>query len=221
MRPLFKSPLVKILTLCIGLGVTGLGLSGCGSREERAQAYYERGMSYLEKKDYVKARIEFRNALQRKARPAAGVAGARPDRRARAKPAGARRERCARSSNLPPTISPPPPSWRGFICCGNALDQALKLANAAGEIDPKNADVLALEGCHSVQAQGQRRGDPRGAGCACDRPRQCRRKCHSGRHQAFAGRCRRRAESACDHIERPRGRPRRGVSENQYFQPEG
>ena len=43
----------------------------------------------------------------------------------------------------------------------------------------------------------------------------------AGRHQAFARRYRRRAESACANTERSRRRPRRGLAENQYFQPEG
>ena len=66
MSRLLQKPRVKILLLCVCLGLA-MSVAGCGSREERAQAYYERGKDYLEKKDYVKARIEFRNAIQRKA----------------------------------------------------------------------------------------------------------------------------------------------------------
>ena len=39
-------------------------VAGCGSKEERAQSYYERGMKFLAQHDDVKASIEFRNALQ-------------------------------------------------------------------------------------------------------------------------------------------------------------
>ena len=39
---------------------------GLGSPEDRAQSYYERGMKLLSQQDYVKASIEFKNALQLK-----------------------------------------------------------------------------------------------------------------------------------------------------------
>lgn len=39
-------------------------LTGCGSPEEQAQAYYASGMKYVETKDFPKAAIEFRNALK-------------------------------------------------------------------------------------------------------------------------------------------------------------
>src|SRR5215475_5583004 len=49
-----------LLLLCILL------VAGCGSPEDRAQSYYERGMKLLSQQDYVKASIEFKNALQLK-----------------------------------------------------------------------------------------------------------------------------------------------------------
>ena len=41
-------------------------VAGCSSPEEKAQNYYERGMQFLSQQDYVKAGVEFRNALQLK-----------------------------------------------------------------------------------------------------------------------------------------------------------
>ena len=41
-------------------------VAGCGSPEQRAQNYYERGKQLLAQQDYVKAGIEFKNALQSK-----------------------------------------------------------------------------------------------------------------------------------------------------------
>ena len=41
-------------------------VGGCGSSEDRAQSYYERGMKLLSQENFVKAGIEFRNALQLK-----------------------------------------------------------------------------------------------------------------------------------------------------------
>ncbi len=95
-----RSVKVFALSLCLVLG--GLQLAGCSSREQRAQAYYEHGMSYLEKKDYVKARIEIRNALQLKPEYARGLAGACPNRRARQELARRSPEICVRSSSSIP-----------------------------------------------------------------------------------------------------------------------
>jgi cellulose synthase operon protein C len=46
------------------LGCMALFLIACSSAEERAQNYYKSGSEYLEKKDHVKASVEFRNALK-------------------------------------------------------------------------------------------------------------------------------------------------------------
>lgn len=49
------------------LVIGALSLGACsGTPEQRAQKHYERGASFLAAKDYVRARVEFRNALQRK-----------------------------------------------------------------------------------------------------------------------------------------------------------
>ena len=46
--------------------LAALQVAACGSPEDRAQSYYERGMQLLTQQDYAKASIEFRNALQLK-----------------------------------------------------------------------------------------------------------------------------------------------------------
>ncbi len=46
--------------------VACLVVAGCSSRAEKAQNYYQHGMEYLKQKNFAKARIEFRNALQLK-----------------------------------------------------------------------------------------------------------------------------------------------------------
>src|SRR6478752_6583490 len=145
MSRLLQKPRVKILLLCACFGLA-MSLAGCGSREERAQAYYENGMSYLEKKDYAKARVEFRNAIQRKADLLpAWQALAQIDEQEQNLPALAGTLR--RITELAPTdIAAITKLARIYLLGGaNALDQALKLANRAGEIDPKNADVMALK----------------------------------------------------------------------------
>ena len=46
--------------------IAGLSLAACSSRAEKAENYYQHGMEYLKQKDFAKARVEFRNALQLK-----------------------------------------------------------------------------------------------------------------------------------------------------------
>jgi predicted Zn-dependent protease len=46
--------------------VLAVFLVGCSSPEDKAQSYYEQGMKLLSQQDYVKAGIEFKNALQNK-----------------------------------------------------------------------------------------------------------------------------------------------------------
>ena len=43
-----------------------LFLTSCGTPEEKAQSHFKRGTEFVNKKDYARARIEFRNAVQRK-----------------------------------------------------------------------------------------------------------------------------------------------------------
>ena len=144
MRRLFQNPLAKVLTLCFCLGVTGLVTAGCSSKAERAQAFYDRGIGYLEQKDYVKARIELRNAIQLKGDmlPAwkAMAEIDEHDQNLQALAGTLLRITELDSNDLPVTTK-----LARLYLLGNAPDRALKLANAAGELDPKNADVLALK----------------------------------------------------------------------------
>jgi tetratricopeptide (TPR) repeat protein len=62
MRHIFCPPSAK-------LGVAGFALaacllSGCSSSEDKAQSYYEHGKELLAAKDYDRAEVEFRNAVQ-------------------------------------------------------------------------------------------------------------------------------------------------------------
>jgi len=63
-RTFFSKSSLQRFVLCVCLILCAFQFAACSSREQRAQRYYESGMSYLEKKDYAKARIELRNALQ-------------------------------------------------------------------------------------------------------------------------------------------------------------
>jgi cellulose synthase operon protein C len=48
----------------VAFGCLSLFLVACSSAEERAQNYYKSGEEYLQKGDYAKASVEFRNALK-------------------------------------------------------------------------------------------------------------------------------------------------------------
>jgi len=141
-----RKPLLRNLVLCVGLAVAGLALADCGSREERAQAYYEKGKDYLDKKDYVKARIEFRNALQRKGDlvPAwQGLAEIDEQERNLAGLAGDLRKIVELD---PKDAGAAVKLARIYLLArGAGLDEALKLVNKAAEIDPKNAEVKVLQ----------------------------------------------------------------------------
>ena len=56
------SKVIRAVSLAAMLAV----IAGCGSAEDRAKTYYESGQELLEKKDFAKAAVEFRNALKLK-----------------------------------------------------------------------------------------------------------------------------------------------------------
>jgi len=120
-----------------------LVVAGCSSPEEKAQSYYERGMQFLAQQDYVKASIEFKNALQiRKNLIGAwrglsevelhnqNVQGAIPILRT--------------IVELDPKDVDSKLKLGHFLLAGNALDQALDLANAAIALNDHNASALAF-----------------------------------------------------------------------------
>jgi tetratricopeptide (TPR) repeat protein len=118
-------------------------VAGCGSPEQRAQNYYERGKQLLAQQDYVKAAIEFKNAVQLKKDLVAAWRGLS--------------EIELHNRNLQAAIpilrtvvelDPKDVDSRlklgHFLMVGNALDQALELANAAIALDGRNPNALAL-----------------------------------------------------------------------------
>lgn len=52
------------LATAASLALSGLLLSGCGSPEEKAQAYYQSGMALIEKQDDLNARVELLKAVK-------------------------------------------------------------------------------------------------------------------------------------------------------------
>jgi len=136
--------LVRRLALCACLGLVALQFAGCGSREERAQNYYQQAMNYLADKDYVKARLELRNALQQKGdmvqawRALAEID--EHDQNWQALGGSLRKVVELDEKDVPARVK-----LTRLLLLGGAFDDALKMANAAGDLEPKNPEILALK----------------------------------------------------------------------------
>jgi len=134
----------RAFSICGCLLLAAILVSGCSSREQRAQNYYEHAKSYLEKQDYVKARVELRNALQLNSNMIEGWRTL-----AQIEEHDKNWQGLATSLRRVVEIDPKDVSANVSLAriylLGGALDQALKSADAAGELDPKNAHVLALK----------------------------------------------------------------------------
>ena len=119
-------------------------LAGCGSPEQRAQNYYERGKQLLEQKDYVKAGVEFKNAVQLKK----DLVGAW---RGLSEIELHNRNFQAAIPILRTVVELDPKDLESrlklghFLMAGNALDQALAQADAAIKLDSRNPNALAFQ----------------------------------------------------------------------------
>ena len=144
MARIFYRPSAKKFLLCACLVLAALQVAGCSSREQRAQNYYERGKTYVANKDYVKARIEFRNALQLNDKLVdAWRALAQLDEQDKNVPGMVGELR--RVVELDPKDVDSKVRLARLFLMGGALDQALKTTDAALELDPNNANTLALK----------------------------------------------------------------------------
>jgi tetratricopeptide (TPR) repeat protein len=140
----FRAPSAKVLLIHACLVLAAFQLAACGSRQERAENYYKSGMNYLAEKNYVKARIEFKNALQLKG----GMVRAW---RALAQIEEQQKNWPALAGSLKRIVELDPKDVEARLrlaklyLLGGALGDALKMVNAAAELQPRNADVLALK----------------------------------------------------------------------------
>ena len=142
-RPANRS-FVKTLAVCACLVLAGFQLAACSSRAERAKNYYDHGMAYLKKQDYVKARIEIRNALQLNRDMLEGwQALAKIDEHSKnwSELAGSLR----RIVDLDKKDAKARIQLAKLYLLGGSLDQALQLTNAAVDLEPRDAGVLALK----------------------------------------------------------------------------
>jgi cellulose synthase operon protein C len=141
-------------------------VSGCSSPEQKAQNYYDRGMKLLAQQDYVKAGIEFKNALQLKK----DLVGAW---RGLAEIELHNRNLQGAVPILKTIVELDPKDLDArlklghFLMMGNALDQALEQANASFELDAHNPNVLAFRAAVLLRLQ-DRAGAIREAKAALD-----------------------------------------------------
>jgi Tfp pilus assembly protein PilF len=143
LRPSGKK-FAKVISLSACLLLAAIQLGGCSSREQRAENYYNRGMSYIEQKDFVKARIELRNALQINGNMvAAWRALAQLDEKDRNWQVLAADLR--KIVELDPNDVGAKLKFGRLLLAGGAFEQALKVANEAIDEEPKNVEAISLK----------------------------------------------------------------------------
>jgi tetratricopeptide (TPR) repeat protein len=119
-------------------------LANCGSPDERAQRYYEHGIKLLSEQNYIKANIEFRNALQLKQDLVGAWRGLAQieERNKNWEPLSAILRTIV---ELDPNDADAKLKLGRLLLAGNVLDQAFDLINAAAQIDNRSASILAVK----------------------------------------------------------------------------
>jgi tetratricopeptide (TPR) repeat protein len=120
-------------------------LMGCAGPEEKAQSYYQRGNEFLAKKEFAKAGIEFRNALQLK-KDLVGAWRGLLQIEEQSRDAKAQVPLLRNIVELDPKDVTSKIKLGHFLLAANALDQSLDLANAALDLDSKSPTALTLRG---------------------------------------------------------------------------
>jgi tetratricopeptide (TPR) repeat protein len=118
-------------------------VAGCSSPEEKAKNYYERGMKYLSQQDYVKAGIEFKNALQNKKDMVEAWRGLLSIETHNRNLQG-QVPILQNIVELDPKDIDSKLRLGHLMMAGNALDKALDLANSTLGLDNNNANALAF-----------------------------------------------------------------------------
>ncbi len=117
-------------------------LVGCSSPEEKAKAYYESGMEYLNKQDFAKAAIEFRNALKLNENNADAWFGmAMVEQQSHAW--GRAYADLNRVLEIDHKHLKALSGLATLLAVSGDNNGALKYADSAAEIDPKNPDIIA------------------------------------------------------------------------------
>ena len=133
-----------------------LALSACDSPEERAQAYYEKGVALLKKGDPVKASLEFRNALKAQDGfiPALYSLGLAQEQQGNFSDAA--KIFHAVTERAPDHVESRIQLATILLLAGH-IDEAVKFADQAYALAPTNAQVLAAKAAISLKLDN--RGD--------------------------------------------------------------
>jgi Tfp pilus assembly protein PilF len=135
--------MVRLRPTALALAV-GMALAGCSSRAEKAENYYQHGTEYLKQKDFAKARVEFRNALQLKPDRADAWRGLAEVDEHDNNLQGLVQDLSRVTELDEKDVSSRVRLARLFLM-GGAVERALKLTNAAVELNPHDAGTLALK----------------------------------------------------------------------------
>ena len=134
---------ISFVTIRRAILVAVFLVAGCSSPEEKAQTYYQRGMELLSKQDYVKAAIEFKNAVQNK-KDLIGAWRGLLEVELNNRNVGAAIPILRTIVELDPKDIDSKLKLGHFVLLGN-VDQALDLANTAIELDNRNPKALAFK----------------------------------------------------------------------------
>ena len=160
-----KPSMVKVASRALLLLAVVI-VAACSSPEDKAQNYYERGMKFLSQQDYVKASIEFKNALQIK-KDLVGAWRGLSEIELHNRNFQAVVPILSTIVELDPKDVDTRLKLGHFLMAGNALDRALEQANAAFELDRNNPGVLAFRAAVLLKLQ-DRMGAKREAQAALD-----------------------------------------------------
>lgn len=126
------------------VGVMLFALVACDSPEEKAQSHYESGMEFVETGDFVKAGIEFRNALQLRETFADGWYGL-----ALVEESEGNWQKYAgdiiKVIELDPKHVKAQSRWGKIMLLSGRLEDALKTSDLVMELDPNSAESQALK----------------------------------------------------------------------------
>ena len=121
----------------------GAGLAGCSTPEEKAKAHYQSGQELLNSKDYIKAGLEFRNAIKYNEKLADAWYGLASSEEARQNwPVVA--DALLKVTELRPKDFNATFKLAKLQLAAIKLDNALKNINIANEVKPNDTDAMAL-----------------------------------------------------------------------------
>ena len=133
---------LTVLTACTLLA--GVTLGACSSREQRSDNYVKNGNEYLQKKEFPKARVEFRNAIQLKKDNIKAWRGLASVDEHDHNLQGLVQD-LDRVAELDEKDADARIRLARLYLLGGAPKRAQKLADAASKLEPNNASLFALK----------------------------------------------------------------------------